>query len=107
MISSARGVALGGSSLIGSQPTGGEPGGDIKKFLSSSGTLRYLISGNDESDRRGLRSAGYSRNPVKLYLFKCTVRSVAHTVGIRINHLSKRSLRSSSQLALARMASSS
>src|SRR5882762_8338741 len=34
MRSSARGVGLGGSSLIGSQPTGGEPGGEIRKFFS-------------------------------------------------------------------------
>ena len=35
--SSASGVALGGSSLTCSQPTGGDPGGDIRKFFSTAG----------------------------------------------------------------------
>lgn len=37
MRSSARGVAFGGSSRIDSQPTGGEPGGEIRKFLLETG----------------------------------------------------------------------
>ena len=44
MRSSANGVALGGSSLMGSQPTGGEPGGEIKKFLSMGGGRRCWSS---------------------------------------------------------------
>lgn len=35
--SSARGVLFGGSSRICSQPTGGEPGGEMRKFFSSAG----------------------------------------------------------------------
>lgn len=36
--SSAKVSLFGGSSLIGSHPTGGLPGGEIKKFLSVDGT---------------------------------------------------------------------
>jgi hypothetical protein len=45
MRSSARGVALGGSSTICSQPTGGEPGGEMRKFFVVSGGQRYGPSG--------------------------------------------------------------
>lgn len=40
MRSSARGVGFGGSSSIGSQPTGGEPGGEMRKFFSCFGGRR-------------------------------------------------------------------
>jgi len=62
MISSASGVGFGGSSLTGSQPIGGEPGGEIKKFFSNSGTFRWLKSGTEASKRIGLRSAKYTRS---------------------------------------------
>lgn len=44
MRSSASGVAFGGSSLIGSQPTGGDPGGEMRKFFSMAGGRRYWSS---------------------------------------------------------------
>lgn len=56
--SSARGVLLGGSSRICSQPTGGEPGGDMRKFFSSAGgRRRFGLS----SCSRGVGSARNTR----------------------------------------------
>lgn len=58
MRSSASGVGLGGSSLMGSQPTGGEPGGDIKKFFSIAGGRRYWSSAMEEKlSNRGFGAA--------------------------------------------------
>jgi hypothetical protein len=37
---------LGASSVMGSQPSGGEPGGEIKKFLSVSGGARWNEAGS-------------------------------------------------------------
>lgn len=37
------GAGLGGSSRICSQPSGGEPGGEMRKFFSCAGGLRYLF----------------------------------------------------------------
>jgi hypothetical protein len=45
MRSSARGVGLGGSSWTCSHPTGGEPGGEIRKFLDVSGGQRKTPPG--------------------------------------------------------------
>lgn len=62
--SSASGVAFGGSSTMGSQPTGGEPGGEMRKFLSSFGGRSKLASGTVLSEVRsmmGLGSARYTR----------------------------------------------
>jgi hypothetical protein len=41
MRSSASGVGLGGSSLIGSHPSGGEPGGEIRKFFVGDGGAKW------------------------------------------------------------------
>lgn len=70
MRSSASGVSFGGSSGIGSQPTGGDPGGEIKKFLSIVGGLRwygenldFVPVGDDDPDDEGIGvgSARYTR----------------------------------------------
>lgn len=44
--SEANGEALGGSSVICSQPIGGEPGGEMRKFFSSGGGARWLYVGS-------------------------------------------------------------
>lgn len=63
--SSASVSVFGGSSTIGSQPTGGEPGGEIKKFFSIPGTLKWRLSssfpvigvgGREKTRRRNLKS---------------------------------------------------
>lgn len=65
MRSSASGVGFGGSSLIGSQPTGGDPGGEIKKFFSIAGGRRYCSSAMAEKlSNRGFGAARYTRNMV-------------------------------------------
>ena len=46
--------AFGGSSRICSQPTGGDPGGEIRKFLSVSGTGRYSGKRLRPSDSSGV-----------------------------------------------------
>jgi len=62
--SSARGEELGGSSTMGSQPTGGEPGGEIRKFFSIGGGRRW--KGSNSSVGEGcaivVGSARYTRN---------------------------------------------
>jgi hypothetical protein len=45
MRSSASGKALGGSSTTCSHPTGGEPGGEMRKFFSIAGGRRWVPSG--------------------------------------------------------------
>ena len=55
MRSSARGVELGGSSTICSQPTGGEPGGEMRKFFSIAGGRRCAPPG-------GVTGVGSARN---------------------------------------------
>ena len=61
MRSSARGEWLGGSSTICSHPTGGDPGGEIRKFFSSlGGRSRSGLS----SCSRGVGSARKTRNSV-------------------------------------------
>jgi hypothetical protein len=64
--SSASGAAFGGSSLIGSQPTGGDPGGEMRKFLSIAGGRKKLASGTDWPKLviKGLGSALYTRKIV-------------------------------------------
>jgi len=66
MRSSAKGVALGGSSWIDSQPTGGDPGGDIRKFLLEIGGWRYASEGIVETsgsyEKSGFGSARYTRS---------------------------------------------
>ena len=64
-IRSSASVALfGGSSRICSQPTGGDPGGDIKKFLSSGGGFRKLSLDGGERVNNGLLSARNTRRVV-------------------------------------------
>ena len=41
MRSFAKGVEFGGSSRICSQPTGGDPGGEMRKFFSWAGGRRW------------------------------------------------------------------
>ena len=69
----ASGVEFGGSSRICSQPTGGDPGGEIRKFFSTVGGLRwngenldFVPFGDEEPDDEGIGvgSARYTRNTV-------------------------------------------
>lgn len=39
-------MELGASSVIGSQPSGGDPGGEMRKFLSDSGGARWNDAGS-------------------------------------------------------------
>lgn len=65
MRSSARGVAFGGSSRICSQPMGGDPGGDIRKFFSIGGGRRNFSSNvGDDGEKMGLGSERYTRKTV-------------------------------------------
>lgn len=60
--SSAKVSMLGGSSRICSQPTGGEPGGEMRKFLSVSGTGRWSRYRRFRSISRGVGSPRYTRS---------------------------------------------
>lgn len=64
MRSSARGAELGGSSTVCSQPTGGEPGGEIRKFFSIAGGWRWNgdLEELDDSDIMGVGSARNTRS---------------------------------------------
>ena len=66
MRSSASGVSFGGSSRIGSQPTGGEPGGEMRKLRSTVGGWRWCgenfgfepsVGDDVEDEGRGVGSA--------------------------------------------------
>lgn len=59
MRSSASGVEFGASSRMGSQPTGGEPGGEMRKFFSSSGGRKKWFF--DEPGEDGSMGVGSAR----------------------------------------------
>ena len=86
MRSSARGVSFGGSSRMGSQPTGGEPGGEMRKLRSTVGGRRWKgenffvpFGVEVEEDAMGVGSARYTRNVV-LELVKNQKRSSTSAV---------------------------
>ena len=59
--SSARVTEFGASSVMGSQPSGGEPGGEMRKFLSDSGGARWNEAG---SGFIGVKGSEYSRRMI-------------------------------------------
>jgi hypothetical protein len=61
MRSSARGATFGGSSRICSQPIGGDPGGEMRKFFSIAGGRRkFSFDVADDGERMGLGSERYT-----------------------------------------------
>jgi hypothetical protein len=61
MRSSARGAEFGGSSRICSQPMGGDPGGEIRKFFSiGGGRSKFSSAVGDDGEKMGLGSERYT-----------------------------------------------